>query len=64
MDTEPELSDLDGRDLIIDLRGGSHEKCDFCGGTFPHEEIHPEEAGQWACIHCIEKWRKEGTLGY
>jgi hypothetical protein len=40
-------------DLIVALRGGLPEKCDFCGlpygdGRYPV----PEEAGDWSCNEC------------
>jgi hypothetical protein len=51
---------MSARDIIIDLRGGVPEKCDFCKQPTPPENLHPEEAGDWACITCINHWRKEG----
>ena len=62
-DNEPDL-DVDARELIVSLRGGVPEKCDFCGQPRPEHELHPEEGGEWACIHCIDKWKADGTLGY
>ena len=50
------MSDIDVRQMIIDLRGGIPEKCDFCQQTMPEEKMHPEEAGMWACIDCIDRW--------
>jgi formylmethanofuran dehydrogenase subunit E len=47
------------REMIIALRGGVADKCDFCGEDTPEEDMHPEEAGQWACITCITRWEKE-----
>jgi hypothetical protein len=44
--------------FIADLRGGVPEKCDFCDQ--PYVEGHrwpiPEEAGEWTCNLCLEKW--------
>lgn len=49
----------DCRDMIIALRGGVPKVCDFCGRERPENELHPEEAGQWACIYCIDRWTEE-----
>jgi ribosomal protein L37AE/L43A len=49
----------DVRQLIIDLRGGIPEKCDFCHEDRPANEMHPEEAGMWVCIHCMNRWEKQ-----
>lgn len=47
---------------IVDMRGGVEPtKCDFCGEDKPPIELEPEEAGMWACIDCIERWRKEDS---
>ena len=54
-----EFTPGDVRVLIVDLRGGVPEQCDFCRQPRPADELHPEEAGMWACIHCIERWEKE-----
>jgi hypothetical protein len=40
-------------DLLVSIRGGLPEKCDFCGlpyidGRYPV----PEEAGAWSCSEC------------
>jgi len=47
-------------DLLVSLRGGLPEKCDFCGQPY-NENRHPEpeEAGAWACTECTTRWRKE-----
>jgi len=47
---------IDVREMIINLRGGIPERCDFCKEKRPKHEMHPEEAGEWACIYCIERW--------
>lgn len=45
---------------IIELRGGIPECCDFCGQAFTKKNPPiPEEAGQWACTECFEKWNTE-----
>lgn len=57
------MSDFDGesaRDLIIGLRGGVPAACDFCLKPTPEHDLHPEEAGQWACIECMKRWHDEG----
>lgn len=46
--------------LIVELRGGIPERCDFCGG--PYIEARrptPDEAGEWACIECWGRWERE-----
>ena len=47
-------------DMIAELRGGYPEACDFCGKLY-NEDRHPvpEEAGEWACTECWERWEKE-----
>jgi ribosomal protein L37AE/L43A len=47
-------------DMLIELRGGLPEKCDFCDQPY-NDTRHPEpeEAGAWACTECVERWRKE-----
>lgn len=47
-------------DVIAELRGGYPEKCDFCDKPY-NKERHPvpEEAGEWACTECWERWEKE-----
>jgi len=36
------------RDLIIALRGGLPNRCNFCDQPTPPERLHPEEGGEWA----------------
>lgn len=50
---------IDVRQMLIDLRGGLPEKCDFCSKETKPDDLHPEEAGAWACITCIERWGEE-----
>jgi hypothetical protein len=46
-------------DLIAELRGGYPEKCDFCGQGYTEDRYPvPEEAGEWACSECWERWEK------
>lgn len=52
--------ELNPLELIIALRGGVPEKCDFCDQPYTDQRYPvPEEAGQWACIECWERWEKE-----
>ena len=44
-------------ELLISLRGGLPEKCDFCGLPFDYDIPGsrypiPEEAGAWSCNEC------------
>ena len=50
-------AEMDTFDLIVGLRGGLPECCDFCGQAFS-ETRHPvpEEAGEWACSECVARW--------
>lgn len=50
---------LYARELIIAMRGGVPEHCDFCGQSQCPEDLHPEEAGQWACNECLTRWKAE-----
>lgn len=60
MSADDDLSDDYKRatfDLIVSLRGGIPETCDFCqrpyvDGRYPV----PEEAGEWACNECVRAW--------
>jgi hypothetical protein len=47
------------KDDLADLRGGYPEKCSFCNQTRDPAELEPEEAGDWACHHCLLRWAKE-----
>lgn len=45
---------------IINLRGGLPEKCDFCQQTYnENRQPIPEEAGEWTCTECWDRWEKE-----
>lgn len=47
-------------DLIVELRGGIPESCDFCNKIFTESrQPVPEEAGEWACTECWTRWEKE-----
>ena len=51
---------MNALDMIVELRGGVPECCDFCGKPFnEHRHPIPEEAGEWTCTECWEKWEKE-----
>ena len=50
---------MNARDLIVSLRGGIPKKCDFCYQVTPPEKLHPEEAGDWVCEDCLERWEKQ-----
>ena len=52
-----EVTGINVAQLIADLRGGWTEKCDFCDKT--SGRYVPEEAGQWACIECWDRWERE-----
>lgn len=46
--------------LLIGIRGGLPETCDFCGQPYG-EGRYPvlEEAGEWACSECLRRWERE-----
>jgi hypothetical protein len=47
-------------DMIIELRGGIPDNCDFCGQLFTEKNYPtPEEGGEWACIECVKRWEQE-----
>lgn len=54
--------ELDARDLIIGLRGGIPETCDFCGMKRAPEEMHPEETGEWVCMDCLKRWARQDEI--
>jgi ribosomal protein L37AE/L43A len=44
-------------DIILALRGGHPERCEFCGEPYDDKRRpEPEEAGAWACSVCVERW--------
>lgn len=46
-------------DLVIILRGGLPETCDFCGQLFSDtRQPVPEEAQAWACSECVARWEE------
>jgi hypothetical protein len=67
-------------ELIVSLRGGLPEKCDFCGQPFDYDALRtaqaspsgvgqlrwpvPEEAGEWTCSECLARWFKKKEPGY
>ncbi len=47
-------------DMIAAMRGGVPENCDFCGQPYTDERTPiPEEAGEWTCSECWDRWAKE-----
>ncbi len=44
------------REIIVTMRGGVPDHCDFCGQSQWPEHLHPEEAGQWVCDECLARW--------
>jgi hypothetical protein len=53
------MKDPTARELIVELRGGVPLKCDFCNKETTEENLHPEEAGMWACITCMDRWTRD-----
>lgn len=53
------LSHMDGWKLIEALRGGVPATCDFCGKETSANNLTPEEAGDWVCFGCLDRWEKE-----
>ena len=53
---------MNARELIEDIRGGVPGKCDFCENETPDHQLHPEEAGDWACIFCILRWEANDMI--
>lgn len=46
--------------MIAELRGGIPDKCDFCNQPYTEKRYPiPEEAGEWTCSECWERWQKE-----
>jgi len=47
-------------EMIVALRGGIPERCDFCEQPYTDERLPvPEEAGDWACTECWNRWEKQ-----
>jgi len=75
--TTPEY-DQAAFELIVGLRGGLPEKCDFCDQPFDYDALAstvvsvreaarypvPEEAGEWTCSECVARWIKNKEPGY
>jgi len=57
---------MTSNELIVALRGGIPVKCDFCGQPMKPSDAIPEEAGDWACRTCWDRWearaQQEHTL--
>jgi len=57
---EPQDFNRDAFDMLVWLRGGLPEACDFCGQAFTKQNYPtPEEAGEWACIECATRWHEQ-----
>ena len=50
---------MNARDLIVNIRGGEPDKCDWCLKPTIPEHLEPEEAGQWVCHECIRDWEEK-----
>jgi hypothetical protein len=46
------------REMIITLRGGIPDECDFCDMEAPPDLLHPYGSQLWICIDCVEMWEK------
>lgn len=54
-----QFNNLDVKELIADLRGGYPKTCDFCLKERTEDELVPDEAGEWSCIYCWDRWENE-----
>lgn len=51
-------------EMIVAMRGGIPDNCDFCGQPFNQQRAPiPEEAGEWTCSECWERWEQEERDG-
>jgi hypothetical protein len=47
-------------DMLVAMRGGLPERCDFCGHAYADGRYPvPEEAGAWACNECEAHWNAD-----
>ena len=47
-------------EMLVGMRGGIPEACDFCKQSFtPTRYPVPEEGRAWACSECDARWEKE-----
>ena len=54
------MTNDDVYEMIVAVRGGIPERCDFCGERYTDTRYPiPEEAGEWACSECWERWQEE-----
>lgn len=53
------MTNDDVKQMLVDLRGGLPEACDFCKTPTEPADLHPEEGGLWACITCINRWEEQ-----
>ncbi|HEU5132864.1 MAG TPA: hypothetical protein VFT26_12200, partial [Pyrinomonadaceae bacterium] len=44
---------------IAYFRGEEPTQCDFCGESRSFDQLEPEEAGQWVCHACMQRWLLE-----
>jgi hypothetical protein len=43
------------RDMLIALRRGGQDYCDYCGAVVGEDNIHPDEGGTWSCTKCLNE---------
>lgn len=49
-------------DLLVALRGGPPDVCDFCEQPYTEtRHPEPEEAGAWACTECVTRWAEQAA---
>lgn len=57
---EGEQTKLSTLELLVAIRGGLPECCDFCCQPYTADrQPEPEEAGAWACTECVKRWNDE-----
>lgn len=52
------------KDMIANLRGGIPVACNFCRQEKPPEQMEPEEAGEWVCWACLDRWEYQEHGGH
>ena len=52
------LIEFSGRDIIVAMRGGVPPRCNFCFQERVAHELHPDDAGEWACDECVSMWEE------
>ena len=48
-------------ETIMEMRGGVHEKCDYCGKPFDKRGAIPDEGQTWSCWPCWDRWESENA---